>query len=195
MKRARLLLVLLGLVILGVAFGLGRGGRTLRTPVVAKNAVEQSLPYVAEGVVVRQTGVDGTLTYELRAERVEQAAGDHSIAASDLSMRYEPRDAKGAPLPDRAWTLAAAHALLPEDNSSLELRGNVVASGKPAGNDQPITVRTQSLDYSIQTQDLQTRDAVQFQWGHQLLEGRGLNANIKLGRVELESEVHGRITP
>jgi LPS export ABC transporter protein LptC len=195
MNRARLLLVLLGLAILGIAFGLGRGGRTLRMPVVAKNSEAQSLPYVAEGVVVRQTGADGLLTYELHAERVVQQAVDRSIAASNLSMRYEPRDARGMPLPDRSWTLAAARALLPEDSSSLKLRGDVVATGKPPGNSQLVTLRTQSLDYSTQTQDLQTRDAVQFQWGRQLLEGRGLNANIKLGRIELESEVHGRIAP
>ena len=50
--------------------------------------------FVAHDVIVRQTGSDGKLQYQLEAQRVEQRPEDNQISATDLTAHYETPDAK-----------------------------------------------------------------------------------------------------
>jgi lipopolysaccharide export system protein LptC len=46
----------------------------------------------------------------------------------------------------------------------------------------------------MQTQEITSREIVDVQMGEQRLQGSGLQANIRLGTMRLETQVHGNIT-
>jgi lipopolysaccharide export system protein LptC len=53
---------------------------------------------------------------------------------------------------------------------------------------------TNSLDYDTQTQEITSHETVDIQMGEQKLQGIGLQANIRLSTLRLETQVHGEIT-
>lgn len=195
MKRSRWLLGLAVLVVLAAAFMLGHGGST---PGLARAREEPSdfqYNFVASDVVVRQTGDDGRLQYRLEAARVEQRPADRQIAASDLTVHYEAADAGAGAVAGSQWKLTAARAMLPDDGRLLQLRGAVQVTGQPPAAAAPVTMLTESVDYDLLTQEITSAETIELRMGPQQLQGRGLHANIRLGTLQLESGVHGRIAP
>jgi LPS export ABC transporter protein LptC len=194
MNRARLLLTLLGLGVLVFAFVLGRGGRTPGVPRPAAAAVTWGSSYVIHDAVVRQADEQGKLRYDLSAQRVEQRNEGGTVFAFGVTLKYQPSSGGADSQADNIWTVTAGSAQLPASGSVLQLRGDVVASGIAQASRVPLTLSSESLDYDTVTTQLRTPALVRLRLGAHDLEGRGLNANIKLGTVELESQVHGRIT-
>lgn len=194
MKRRTRWILVGGSAALGIAWFVGRSGHAPTLTADSADSNETAYGYEARDVVVRQTGEDGRLSYQLAAERVAQLPPDGRIEASILTMTYRPEAASGQQPGARVWTLTADSAQLPEDGSLLQLQGNVVATAAAPNATDPLVLRTPNLEYDTRKQTARTRAEVQFQWGAQQLTARGLRANIKLGTVELESQVHGRVT-
>jgi len=192
MKRSRLWLGLLVLAVLAAAYLLGHSGSTPGVARAREEAEVLQYNFVASDVVVRQTGDDGKLQYRLQATRVEQRPEDRQISASDLTVHYEPEEAKSAAAGGQ-WKLTASRAVLPDDGKPLQLRGAVQVTGQPPQASGPVTVNTESLDYDLRTQDINSADIVELRMGTQSLQGRGLHANIRLGTLALDSEVRGVI--
>ncbi len=111
-----------------------------------------------------------------------------------LTAHYEAPDAKAGAADASHWKLTADHATLPEDGKLLQLRGTVRVTGQPPAATAPVTIATNSLDYDTQTQEITSREIVQMQMGAQKLQGLGLQANIRLSTLRLETQVHGDIT-
>lgn len=176
-----------------MAFVLGRSGSTPGVSRASEESVTSQYDFVAHDVDVQQTGEDGQLQYRLEAARIEQRPGDHQISATDLTAHYEPPAGTTGPLAESRWTMTAAHAELPEDGKLLQLRGDVRVTGLLPDASAPVTMTTASLDYHLQTQELRSDDIVDMRMGAMQLQGQGLQANIRLGTLELESQVHGLI--
>jgi LPS export ABC transporter protein LptC len=198
MKRFHWLMGLAGIAVLALAFVLGRGGSTPGTAGAREEAAKFQYNFVANDVTVRQTDNDGTLQYRLEAERVEQRPEDRQISVTNLTAHYEAangkQDAPADPVDTTHWKLTAEHATLPDDGKLLQLRGSVRVMGQPPAATAPVTIATDSLDYDTQTQEITSHEIVEMQMGGQKLQGLGLQANIRLSTVRLETEVHGDIT-
>jgi LPS export ABC transporter protein LptC len=199
MKRVHWLIGLAVIAVLALAFVLGRGGSTPGIASAREEAPTFKYNFVAHDVVVRQTGDDGRLQYQLEAERVEQRPEDNQVSATNLTAHYEnPLETaatSAVPAVASNWKLTADNATLPEDGKLLKLRGTVRVTGQPPAASAPVTIATNSLDYDTQTQELTSRESVAMHMGGQQLQGLGLQANIRLGTLRLETQVHGSITP
>jgi LPS export ABC transporter protein LptC len=194
MKRVHWLLGVAGIAVLALAFVLGRGGSTPGATSTHDEPATFKYNFVAHDVIVRQTGNDGKLQYRLEAERVEQRPEDKQISATNLTAHYETPDANAGAADASNWKLTANHATLPDDGKLLQLRGAVRVTGQPPAASAPVTLATNSLDYDMQTQEITSREIVDVQMGEQRLQGSGLQANIRLGTMRLETQVHGNIT-
>lgn len=199
MKRVHWLLGVAGIAVLALAFVLGRGGSTPGASSAREETPTFKYAFVAHDVVVRQTGNDGKLQYQIEAERVEQRPEDNQVSATNLTAHYETPnetpEARALPADTGNWKLTADNATLPEDGRLLQLRGTVQVSGQPAAASAPVTIATNSLDYDTQTQEITSREIVDMHMGEQQLQGLGLQANIRLGTLRLETQVHGSIKP
>jgi LPS export ABC transporter protein LptC len=193
MKRVHWLLGVAVIAVLALAFVLGRGGNTPGDSSTHDEPATFKYNFVAHDVIVRQTGSDGKLQYRLEAERVEQRPEDNQISATNLTAHYETPVAKADPAAGN-WKLTADHAMLPDDGKLLQLRGAVRVTGQPPATSAPVTLATNSLDYDMQTQEITSHEIVDVQMGEQRLQGTGLQANIRLGTLRLETQVHGDIT-
>jgi LPS export ABC transporter protein LptC len=194
MRRIHWLLCVAGIAVLALAFVLGRGGNTPGAASAREEAATFKYNFVAQDVQVRQTGSDGKLQYQLEAQQVEQRPDDNQISATQLTAHYEAPDARAGQPDTSHWKLTADHATLPEDGKLLQLRGTVRVTGQPPSATAPVTIATNSLDYDTQTQEITSREIVQIQMGEQKLQGLGLQANIRLSTLRLETQVHGEIT-
>ncbi len=194
MKRVHWLIGLGVIAVLALAFMLGHGGSTPGATSAPEEAAKFHYDFVANDVVVRQTGNDGTLQYRLEAERVEQRPEDNQVTATNLTAHYEAPDVKADPDEASPWKLTAQHATLPDDGKLLQLRGDVRVTGQPHNARVPVTLATDSLDYDMQTQEITSQETVDVRMGAQQLQGKGLQANIRLGTLRLETQVHGDIS-
>ena len=59
----------------------------------------------------------------------------------------------------------------------------------------PMAIRTSSLRLEPGTFDVRTDDPVTLYFGDRRLDAVGLNANLKAGRLALESSIHGEFGP
>ncbi|MEO8309166.1 MAG: LPS export ABC transporter periplasmic protein LptC [Pseudomonadota bacterium] len=192
MKRIHWLIGLAVIAVLALAFMLGHGGSTPGAATASQAAPTFKYNFVANDVIARQTGSDGKLQYEIEAERVEQNPDDNQVAAVNLTVHYESPEEKTAATSSN-WKLTANNATLPEDGKLLKLRGAVRVTGRPPAASGPVEIATESLDYDTQTQEITTPEIVDMHMGQQHLQGLGLQANIRLGTLRLETQVHGSI--
>jgi lipopolysaccharide export system protein LptC len=77
----------------------------------------------------------------------------------------------------------------------LELTGHVDAAGLLQGSDQPAHVKTGRISLNTRTDDVSTKDTVDFDWAGAHLRTRGLAGNLKALTLTLESDVHGTAQP
>jgi LPS export ABC transporter protein LptC len=186
-----LLFVLAGVVLLAVAFYLGRAGQAPVKATDDEAPAETGFDYVALGVTVEQSDEQGHPLYAFSAEQVEQHAGDGRMAARGVTLNYDAPD-KGAAGQPRRWAVRADEAHLPQQGGVLSLAGNVEARGTPPGSDRTLTVHTSRLDYDMQGERLHTPEFVRFDWDGRELTGIGLDADLRTGLFKLESGVRGR---
>ncbi len=192
MRTHALLSVLAALVLLAVAFYLGRAGQAPAKTASDEVEAEGGFDYVARGVTVEQSDEQGRPLYAFSAEQVEQHAGDGGMSARDVTLNYDAPDKSDANQP-RQWAVRADEAQLPQQGGVLALSGNVEARGTPPGSDEAMTVRTDRLDYDMRGERLQTSEFVRFDWNGRELTGTGLDANLRTGLFKLESDVRGRV--
>lgn len=142
--------------------------------------------FVALGAQIIQTGDNGEPLYTLDATRIEQPMPQGIVYLTDPVLHYEP--AGGNP-----WVLTAQHGQLPQSAHHADLSGMVNASGIPEGSQRMIHFRTSTLHVDMQQQLATTPAEVHIDWAGSLLNGRGMNANLKSGEVRLFHAVSGTL--
>jgi LPS export ABC transporter protein LptC len=186
----RLLLAISGIaIVIGAAYLAGFRAPLGKSPRQQAPSDAPTYDYEANDVVVRQMGPDGSLQYQIDAKRVAQLAENGQIAASGLTLHFDPPDAKHDLA--RRWIVTAARAELPASGNVVTLLGDVLVRGRPAGASQEAQFRTERLNYDLGTQDVSSDAEVEMTWGRNKLRGQQLKANIKQGTVAIESKVHG----
>jgi len=133
------------------------------------------------------TGENGSLLYEIEAVHAEQQA-DHRIEFSDVRIRYSPDS--GVP-----WVVNADEATLREGDPQIVLRGHVKILNNSEASDQEAEIRTQYLELDPKLFIAQTEERVQLRFGSRSVTATGMLASLNDDRIELKSNVRGKIVP
>jgi len=143
--------------------------------------------YYLKSARILGTGADGSLLYEIEAEHAEQASRDR-IEFKDVRIRYSPDSA----IP---WTVNADEATLREGAPRISLRGFVKILNSGETSDQDIEIRTQYLELDPEQFIAETEDRVQIRFGTRSVTATGMLASLNDDRIELKSNVRGKIVP
>ena len=143
--------------------------------------------YYLKSARILGTGENGDLLYEIEADRAEQQA-DESIEFTDVRIRYSPES-------DIPWTVNADAATLSEGSPRITLRGHVRATSNRGSVDEETEIRTQYLELDPERFVAETDDRVQIRIGARSLTATGMLASLNDDKIELKSNVRGKIAP
>jgi LPS export ABC transporter protein LptC len=194
------------IAVISVAYFIGRGGRDSGGGDDA-SALPPDPGYAARDAEVIETGYDGRERYRLSAKVIRQQSETAAIELESLSMLYHPGaqpgltgEAAPAPSPagktaDDSWQLTSDHGQVRADGDDVLLSGNVRVTGPAPGTGLPLQLTTSELRINTPTEFIETRAPVKLLLSGNELDAVGMQADLKAGRLRLESEVHGRFAP
>tara|TARA_R110000782_G_scaffold57864_1_gene121241 strand:- start:1846 stop:2403 length:558 start_codon:yes stop_codon:yes gene_type:complete len=143
--------------------------------------------YYLKNARILGTGKDGSLLYEIEAERAEQQE-DKRIEFSNVQIRYSP-------VSDVPWIVNADNASLNSDNPMITLRGHVKITNGGASSDGDTEIRTQYLELNPERYIAETDKRVQIRFGSRSVTATGMLASLEDDRIELKANVRGKIAP
>ena len=103
-------------------------------------------------------------------------------------MRYSPQS-------NVPWTVNADAATIREDNPRITLRGHVRATSNRSMPADETEIRTQYLELDPERFVAETDARVQIRIGARSLTATGMLASLNDDRIELKSNVRGKIAP
>ena len=133
------------------------------------------------------TGSDGTLLYELTADRAEQD--------DDASLRFENVRLFYSPESDVPWTVNADEAVIRDDERRVTLSGHVRVRSSRSEELPETEIRTPYLELDPDRFTAETDARVQIRIGERSLTGTGMLASLADDRLELRSNVSGKFFP
>ena len=133
------------------------------------------------------TGENGSLLYEIEAEHAEQGA-DQQIEFTEVRIRYSPDS-------DVPWIVNADKATLRDDISTIVLRGHVQIVNHGNSKHNNTEIRTQYLELDPTQFIAETNERVQIRIGERSLTATGMLASLHDDKIELKSNVRGKIAP
>jgi LPS export ABC transporter protein LptC len=176
------------IALLGIAWLALHGLRDGPVAPVAAAIAAQNPGYSARDAVLIETGADGLPIYTLRAAEVHQQPASRTALLDRVEMQF--RDAAG-----RVWHGRADEARVSDQASEVDLAGAVTLSGLPSGSSEAARISTDRLSVDTRTEVVKTKDPLTLDWGGRQIRARGLLAQLREGRLQLESNVHGRYVP
>ena len=143
--------------------------------------------YYLKSARILGTGENGRLLYEIEAGHAEQQANKR-IEFADVRIRYSPES-------EIPWTVVADAATLSENDPRITLRGHVRATSNSANEENETEIRTQYLELDPERFVAETDRRVQIRIGARSLTATGMLASLNDDRIELKSNVRGKIAP
>ncbi len=143
--------------------------------------------YYLKSARILGTADDGQLLYEIEAAHAEQEDVDR-IEFKEVRVRYSPTS-------EVPWVVQADEATLQQGNPRIALRGYVRAISAPDDDGQETEIRTQYLELDPERFIAETDERVQIRFGSRSLTATGMLASLNDDRIELKSNVRGKIVP
>jgi len=143
--------------------------------------------YYLKSARILGTGDNGDLLYEIEADHAEQM-NDKRIEFTDVRIRYSPDS-------EIPWTVNADEATLQENSPRIMLRGHVRATSNSSSTDNETEIRTQYLELDPERFVAETDQRVQIRIGARSLTATGMLASLNDDKIELKSNVRGKIAP
>jgi lipopolysaccharide export system protein LptC len=143
--------------------------------------------YYLKSARILGTGENGDLLYEIEANHAEQQ-NDKRIEFTEVRVRYSPDS-------DIPWTVNADEATLREGSPRIALRGHVRATSSGSSADEETEIRTQYLELDPERFVAETDHKVQIRIGARSLTATGMLASLNDDKIELKSNVRGKIAP
>lgn len=160
------------------------GHRPEDAPVAAGQA-ETAPAYSLREAVLEETGPDGNWRLRIETDTArESSPGSREIDLQNVRALYHP----GSP---DAWRLQAKRGHLPANGQRLLLSGNVQLHPLSSSARATPTIATSSLSVDLGRERASTAAPVTIQFGRHALEAKGLSADMKAGKLRLESALHG----
>jgi len=150
--------------------------------------------YAARDAEVIETGFDGRERYRLKASVIRQQTESGVIELERLQMNYHRKPQAGLD-PGEVWHLTSDHGLVREEGNDVELNGHVQVTGPAPGGAEPLMLLTESLRINTPTEFIETTAPVKLRWSGHELNARGMQADLKTGKLRLESDVNGHFFP
>ena len=182
--RSIALLVVLAIAAFG-SWYLTSGNRDGDSDEVPYEAVHRG--YYLKSARILGTAGNGSLLYEIEADRAEQRA-DRRIDFTDVRIRYSPES-------EIPWTVYADTAVLSEESPNVVLRGHVRATSSGDTDRDETEIRTQYLELDPERSIAETDERVQIRVGARSLTATGMLASLKEDKIELKSNIRGKIAP
>lgn len=159
--------------------------------------------YAARDAVVIETGFDGRERYRLKAQTIRQQTEAAVIDIEQLEMDYHPgaqERVAGEPAPSseaasEVWHLTSDRGQVRANGDDVQLSGNVRVTGPAPGSGVPLTLTTEHMRINTPTEFIETDAPVALIWSGHRLDGVGMQADLKAGKLRLESDVHGEFSP
>ena len=203
MKRwSRALAYVAAIVVVGVAYYIGRSGPDDGPSDVA-GAPPLDPGYAARDAEVIETGYDGRERYRLKAKVIRQQTESGVIDLEHLEMDYHAGAQAGAlgasmdtgSRPVEVWHLTSDHGEVRADGDDVQLNGNVRVTGPAPGGGEPLSLSTESMRINTPTEFIETSAQVKVRWSGHEINARGMQADLKAGKLRLESDVNGHFFP
>lgn len=177
------------LTVIAVLIGsvlLARQNRAPPTTVVQR--ADTSDGYSARDAQLIETGANGLPLYMIEANSIRQLPREHRVQLAQVALTFQD------PSGDH-WSATADRGAVVHGMKQVQLTGNVQVSAALHGSKSPIRIRTQTLIFDTQTDQVSTAEPVTVLWAGQRLDATGLIVNLKAHRLQLESKVHAIVTP
>ncbi len=143
--------------------------------------------YYLKQVRILGTGEDGTALYDIEAEHAEQKE-DKRIEFTDVRIRYSPDS-------DVPWVVNADQATLREGAPRITLRGHVQILNSGTSSEGDTEIRTRYLELDPERFIAETNERVQIRFGVRSVTATGMLASLNDDKIELKSNVRGKIAP
>ncbi|MBT8092524.1 MAG: LPS export ABC transporter periplasmic protein LptC [Gammaproteobacteria bacterium] len=143
--------------------------------------------YYLKSARILGTGENGEPLYQIEADRAEQRT-DKRIDFTDVRIRYSPDH-------DIPWVVNADTATLQEESPRIILRGHVRATSSGSDESDETEIRTQYLELDPEQYIAETDERVQVRVGARSLTATGMLASLRENKIELKSNIRGKIAP
>lgn len=154
---------------------------------IAEDQPKLSFAYYLDDTVLRTTGPDGEVMFEVRTERAEQSNSASGVEIRYIEMDYGPPG--GIP-----WRVRADRGRISPDASIISLTGNVVAVAERRDAASTV-IRTEEMSIDPETQTASSSRRVVLEFGDRLLNATGMEANLATNSLKLLANVNGKFTP
>jgi len=144
--------------------------------------------YYLTGIDLEEFGRDGRLRLGLQAATAAEVPETGQVNLHQVAVDYHAPAGQG-------WRLTAAEAHIARGSQAVEFEGDVRMTGRPDDEHPPPELGTARLTLDTVREHAETRAEVTLAFGPHLIHARGMQADLKGGSLQLESDVHGLFTP
>ncbi|MDG2108241.1 MAG: LPS export ABC transporter periplasmic protein LptC [Woeseiaceae bacterium] len=130
---------------------------------------------------------NGSLLYEIYAEHAEQLEDDQ-IEFTEVRIRYLP----GSEVP---WIIDADFAILQKNAPRIVLHGYVQIVNPNYPSEEETEIRTQYIELDPKNFIAETDQQVQIRFGSRSVTATGMLASLNDDKIELKSNIRGKIAP
>lgn len=144
--------------------------------------------YYLNEIDMTEFAADGRPRIGLQATTAVEEPADGRVMLREVAVDYHALEGQG-------WRLTAAEARIPRGGNVVEFEGDVRMRGQPTDTGAPAELRTARLTLDTEAERASTRDPVILAFGRHEMRARGLQVDLKAGRLRLESDVNGQFNP
>jgi LPS export ABC transporter protein LptC len=149
--------------------------------------VEQDTPlgYYLRDAVLIGTDTNGKISYRIYADEVEQHDANDDLVLRKVRVEYDSSE-------HVPWRLTADEGTVELHGEYLDLAGSVRLSNESEEGVVPTVVKTQQLRLDPASFVASSEEAVAFVRGKARISAVGLRADLKDGRLDLQSQGYGQ---
>jgi lipopolysaccharide export system protein LptC len=144
--------------------------------------------YFLTGVDLEEFGADGRLRIGLRSISAREDPASGVVRLSDVAVDYH------APT-GQTWHLTSDEARVPPGGRTVEFEGNVRLTGRPDEDPRAAELHSPRMTLDTVSEVAETRSPVELAFGTHRIRAHGMRAELRSGRLRLESDVDGRFAP
>lgn len=143
--------------------------------------------YYLRDATLEQTDETGRVELRVTTQNAVQDPATRNVQLRELRVDYHPDE-------ERAWVATANEGALPPDGQTVFLEGDVRLTGGTGAGTKPAVITTEELKLDVDRSIATTSAPVRIELAPHAVTARGLRADLKRDRVQLESSVNGRFT-